>query len=49
MCRKNELIGTALLACGAGLLLSLLFTSDFAMAIIGVGLLVCGLCCARRQ
>ena len=32
-----------------GLLLSLLFTSDFAMAIIGVGLLVCGLCCARKQ
>lgn len=48
MCRKNELLGSAIMACGAGLLLSLLFTSEFVLALIGVGLLVCGLCCTRR-
>lgn len=49
MCKKNELIGSALMACGAGLLLSLLFTSEFAMALIGVGFLVCGLFCTRKR
>ncbi len=49
MCKKNELVGSALMACGAGLLLSLLFSSEFAMALIGVGLLVAGLLCTRRH
>lgn len=48
MCKKNELFGTALMCCGSGLLLSLLFSSEFAMALIGVGLLVAGLLCTRR-
>ena len=48
MCRKNELLGTSLMALGAGLLLSMLFSSVFALGLIGVALLVCGLCCARR-
>ena len=48
MCKKNELLGTAIMAIGVGLLLSLLFSSQFAMAIIGIGLLLCGLLCARR-
>ncbi len=48
MCRKNELLGTAILAVGAGLLLSLLFSSEFAKAIVGVGLMLCGLLCARH-
>ncbi|MBQ6430442.1 MAG: hypothetical protein IJJ99_01005 [Oscillospiraceae bacterium] len=49
MCKRNELIGSALMACGAGLLLSLLFTSEFAMALIGIGFLVGGLFCTRRH
>lgn len=49
MCKKNELIGSALMACGAGLLLSLLFTSEFAMALIGIGFLIGGLFCTRRR
>lgn len=48
MCRKNELLGSAIMACGAGMLLSLLFTSEFVLALLGVGLLVFGLCCTRR-
>lgn len=49
MCNRYELIGTAMMACGAGLLLSLLFSSEFAMALIGIGLLVGGLFLARRR
>ncbi len=37
------------MAVGAGMLLSLMFSSDFAMAFIGIGLLLCGLFCARRH
>ena len=48
MCKKNELVGSCLMAVGAGLLLSLMFSSDFAMAFIGIGLLVGGLFCARK-
>lgn len=48
MCKKNELFGSVFMAIGAGLLLSLLFSSEFAQAILGIGLLLCGLCFARR-
>ena len=48
MCRKNELLGTSLMALGAGLLLSMLFSSVFALGLIGIALLVGGLCCGRR-
>ena len=48
MCRKNELLGTSLMALGAGLLLSMLFSSVFALGLIGIALLVGGLCCAMR-
>lgn len=49
MCKKNELIGSSMMSCGAGLLLSFLFSSEFAMGLIGVGLLVAGLLCTRKQ
>lgn len=49
MCRKNELLGSCLMAVGVGMLLSLMFSSDFAMAFIGITLLVCGLFCAGRH
>ncbi len=48
MCKKNELFGSCLMSCGAGLLLSLLFSSEFAMALIGIALLIGGLLWARR-
>jgi len=48
MCRKNELFGSCLMALGVGMLLSLMFSSDFAMAFIGIGLVMCGLFCARK-
>ena len=48
MCKKNELLGTALMALGAGMLLSLLFSSVFALGVIGVALLIGGLCGTRR-
>ena len=49
MCRKNELCGSCLMAVGAGMLMSLLFGSDLAMALIGIGLLVGGLCFCKRR
>ncbi len=36
------------MALGAGLLLSLLFSSVLALGVIGVALLIGGLCCTRR-
>ena len=48
MCRKSDLLGTAIMALGAGLLVSLLFSSDFVLAIVGLALLLIGLCCTRR-
>ena len=48
MCRKNELLGSVIMALGAGLLLSLLFSSEFGLALIGIALLVIGLVCTRR-
>ena len=49
MCRKNELFGSIIMAFGAGILVSLLFASDFVLALIGVGFLICGLCCCKKQ
>ena len=46
MCRKMELLGSVMMALGAGLLLSLLFSSEFVLVI---ALLVAGLCLARRR
>lgn len=49
MCRRNELLGSAIMSCGAGLLLALLFSTDFVQAILGVALLALGLCLTRRR
>lgn len=49
MCKKNELLGTAIMACGGGMLLSLLFSSEFVIVLLGVALLAAGLLCARKQ
>ena len=49
MCRKNELLGSCLMAVGVGMLFALMFSSDFAMAFIGIGLVLCGFFIARKQ
>lgn len=49
MCKKNEFVGSILMACGAGVLIALLFSSDFLQALIGIALLVGGLFFARKQ
>lgn len=38
-----------MMALGAGLLLSLLFSSEFVLVVLGIALLVAGLCLARRR
>ena len=40
MCRKMELLGSVMMALGAGLLLSLLFSSEFVLVVLGIALLV---------
>lgn len=49
MCRKMELLGSVMMALSAGLLLSLLFSSEFVLVVLGIALLVAGLCLARRR
>ncbi len=49
MCKQNELWGSCLMALGAGMLLSLLFGSDFLTVFLGLGLLFGGLCLCRRH
>ena len=49
MCRKSELLGSVLMALGAGLLLSLLFSSPFLTGVIGVFLLLCGIVLTQRK
>lgn len=49
MCKKNELFGSVIMACGGGLLLSLLFASEFVIVLLGIALLVGGLICTRRN
>lgn len=48
MCKRNELFGSAVMACGAGLLLALLFSTDFLQAVLGIVLMGLGLCVTCR-
>lgn len=48
MCRKNELLGSVMMAFGAGLLAALLIASDFVLAILGIVLLLGGLLIAKK-
>ena len=49
MCKKHELLGTAIMACGAGFLLSLLFSAELVVVLLGIALVIGGLFCARKQ
>ena len=42
MCRKNMLLGVALLAAGVGVLVSLLFSSVFVNILLAAGLIAAG-------
>ena len=48
MCRRNELLGAALMALGAGLLLSLLITKSCVIVLLGGTLLIGGMLLGRR-
>ena len=43
MCRKMELLGSVMMALGAGLLLSLLFSSEFVLVVLGIAMLAEGI------
>lgn len=49
MCRKTESIGTAILSFGAGLLLSVIFSSGVVAAIIGIVCVALGCLIARKK
>lgn len=49
MCRKNAIPAVALVAAGAGLLLSFLFSGSFFRIVIGVVLILLGLLFSRKQ
>ncbi len=48
MCKRNEMLGSCLMALGAGLLLSLFFRSDFILCLFGALGLLCGLLYCRK-
>ncbi len=43
MCRKTQILGIALIALGAGILLSCLFDGWFLRFVLGAGVIVAGL------
>ena len=49
MCKRNEMLGSCLMAFGAGLMVSMFFRSDFVLCLLGMGALVWGLLCCRRR
>ncbi len=49
MCKRNEMLGSCLMALGAGLLLSMFFRSDFILCLLGTLGLLSGLFCCRRR
>lgn len=49
MCRRNEAVGTALMAFGAGLLISVLFSSGIWTVLVGIGAIALGCLLARRR
>ncbi len=49
MCKRNEILGSCLMAFGAGLVLSMFFRSDFVLCLLGAAGLCCGLLCCRKR
>ena len=49
MCRRNQLLGIALIAFGLGLLVAGFFESVFFCGCIGVGIIVAGVVVAQKK
>lgn len=49
MCKRNEMLGSCLMAFGAGLILSMFFRSDFVLCLLGAAGLIGGLFCCRNR
>lgn len=49
MCRQNQLWGCMLIAFGVGILIGLWLEGGFLCGCLGLGLLVLGLCVARKK
>lgn len=49
MCRKTEMIGTSILCFGAGLLLSIIFSSGVVAAIVGIVCVAAGCLIAKKR
>lgn len=49
MCRRNEQIGTALIAFGAGLIVSVLLPSGVWAVLAGIGAVVLGFLLAKKR
>lgn len=49
MCKRNEMLGSCLMALGAGMLISMFFRSDFILCLLGLAALIGGLFCCRQR
>ncbi|MCQ2418174.1 MAG: hypothetical protein MJ085_00170 [Clostridia bacterium] len=49
MCRKTEAIGTAIMSFGAGMLLSIIFSSGVIAAMIGIVCVAAGCLIAKKR
>lgn len=49
MCRKTEMIGTAIMTFGAGMLLSIIFSSGVIAAMIGIVCVAVGCLIAKKR
>ena len=49
MCKRNEMLGSCLMAFGAGLILSMFFRSEFILCLLGATGLIGGLFCCRNR
>lgn len=49
MCRRNQLMGIAALAFGAGLVVCCWFESEFVRTCLGIGLIAAGVFCLQKK
>lgn len=49
MCKKTEMVGTGILCFGAGLLISILFSSGVAAALVGIACVAAGCLIAKKR
>ena len=49
MCRRSVLCGAALAAAGVGMILAVLIGTEALSILLGIGLILCGLCVGRMR